>query len=161
MRSLLLVAIASGLLCLGCARAEKYELDQEIEMGPFTFSVQSARMVIGSGHPRLDVDLFLRNDSGVDIEFADYFNDLVDIEGNKNSSMRLSPRMKVVDIHGHGFVGAVKYETAEFIIWEVRLRDEEEFNEQHSNMETKDFRIAIKNPDPQKGQPRMVSVQLK
>ena len=69
--------------------------------------------------------------------------------------------MKVIDSHGHGFVGLVKGESGEFILFGVRLRNQEKFEAEHADLEPEDFRLQITNPYPQKGQPRKVSIQLR
>ncbi len=157
-----------GLLCLGCATSEKYDLRQPIEMGPFVFRVTGAYSdKPATGHPKIIVDFSVSYDTDPSFEFAEYFNDDVDSEGNPTHDRRSilprvsNPRMRVVDSHGHGFLGLVKGESGEFIIWDVQLRGQEKFEEEHADLEPEDFRLLITNPDPQKGQPRRVSIQLR
>ncbi len=157
-----------GLLCLGCATSEKYDMRQEIEMGPFVFRVTGAYSEKpATGHPKIIVNFSVRYDTNASFEFAEYFNDDVDSEGNPTHNRqsvlpRIShPRMKVVDSHGHGFIGLVKGESGEFIVWGLKLRDQEKFDEKHADLEPEDFRLLITNPYPREGQPSRVSIQLR
>lgn len=156
-----------GLLCLGCATSEKYDMREPIEMGPFVFRVTDAYSERpGTGHPKIIVDFSVRYNIDTNFEFSDYFNDDVDAEGNSKRSKSIlprvsTPRMKVIDSHGHGFVGLVKGEFGEFILFGVQLRNQERFEAEHADLEPEDFRLQITNPYPQKGQPRKVSVQLR
>lgn len=148
----LLIAIGSGPLYLGCSTAEDYDMGQTIAMGPFTFQAQSAWATTSQrGHPQIGVEFRLVSDSGVLFHFSDLFNDNVDAEGNKTTKIWLSPRTKVVDTHGHGFAGVVSEESARFIIFEVKLRDQDRFNEEHRDMGPGNFRLVITNPDPKRG----------
>lgn len=163
--AVVLVIISAGLFCLGCSTAEDYEMTDEIEMGPFTFQVRGAYATTpGVGHPQIIVDFWVKNDdSDGAISFDELFNDLIDPEGNKTKGFILHPHANIVDDHGHKFQGTHNDNSARFILWEVRLRseDEDRFEEQHKDMQPGDFKLVITNPDPQKGQPRTVSVQLR
>ncbi len=157
-----------GLLCLGCSTSEKYDLRQPIEMGPFTFRATGAYShKPATGHPKIIVDFSVRYGADASFEFADYFNDDVDSEGTSKNNARSilprmsTPRMRVVDSHGHGFLGLVKGESGEFVIWNVQLRGQEKYDKSHADLEPEDFRLLITNPYPQKGQPRRVSIQLR
>ena len=120
-----------------------------------------------TGHSRIIVDFSVCYDTDTSFEFADYFNEDVDSEGNPKHDGRSilprisTPRMRLVDSHGHGFVGLVKGESGVFIIWGLQLRDQERFEKEHAELEPEDFRLLITNPYPQKGQPREVSIQLR
>ncbi len=115
----------------------------------------------------------VNNTSEADVHFGDYMNDTVDAEGKRIKYMTdvlipvSFPPMKVVDSHGHRFVGLVKGSPGqwwgEFIIWDIvigRHGDQEAFDAVHRALPVEDFTLVIKNPDPQKGQPRKVSIPL-
>jgi hypothetical protein len=153
----------AAVLCLGCSSAEDYDMGQTIEMGPFAFQVVGAWATSPDDrHPEIFVDFRLLSDqSHGQIGFDDILNDMVDSEGNATAKMRLSPRTKVVDGHGHRFVGVVSDLSARYILFEVRLRDQDRFENEHFGMRPEDFRLVIKNPDRRKGQPRAASIQLR
>ena len=51
--------------------------------------------------------------------------------------------------------------TGEFIIWDaVIIGDQEAFEKEHRALTVEDFKLVIKNPDLQKGQPQSVSIPL-
>ncbi len=163
----LLFAVSIGLLCLGCSRSEDYTMGQTIEMGPFAFQVESASVTTpDDGHPVVFVNFRLLSDeSQGKIPFDRLLNDEVDSEGNATARKMIIPIVfpwtAVVDSHGHRFVGNVIGLSGRYIIWEIRLRDQDRFDKAHRDMQAEDFRLVIKNPDRRKGQPHTASIQLR
>ena len=165
----LVFAVSTGLLCLGCSNSgdEDYTMGQTIEMGPFAFQVKSASVTTPDiGHPWVPVNFRLLSDeSKGKIPFDRLFNDEVDSEGKATARGKIIPIVfpwtAVVDSHGHRFVGNVIERSGRYIIWEIRLRDQDRFDKAHRDMHVEDFRLVIKNPDRRKGQPLTASIQLR
>ena len=162
---LIRVAVAVGLLCLGCQ--PNVEMGEPINMGPFTFEVDSASA--GPSPFRA-----LRS-----TEIRVYFR-VVDDESNGSTNFAHflmntlgPPRFyvpqitSIIDSHGHRFTALMEggSRPARFTLETFSATTSEEFDNQfvaaHADMEPAEFRLVIENPERRDGQPRMVSVQLR
>ncbi len=163
-KSIFAALFVPALMCAGCSASPPVGFDEAIFMGPFEFEVSRAAIAPpDGGHPAILVEFKVLNDTSKgEIPFDLLMNDLMDAEGNENKSMFLKLSMALVDSHGHRFVGSMKKISGKwwgkFIIWELSLRDQEGFDRVHRNLPIEDFSLVMKNPGPQKGQSRKVSI---
>ena len=173
--SFVILLCALLLLLPGCSGSQEVGFDQAIFMGPFEFQVEKASLAPpDNGNPEIIVVFsMVNNTSEADVHFGDYMGGEVDAEGKRIKYVTDAllpvrfPPMAVVDGHGHRIVGLVKGSPGqwwgEFIIWDAvigRIGDQEAFDAVHRALPVEDFTLVIKNPDPQKGQPRKVSIPL-
>jgi hypothetical protein len=162
------------MVAAGCT--EEYELGQPIEMGPWTFEVSGASQGTTSGGSRaktIRVDLVLHNYEERHRQTFDQF-----LENCSEGMMTIcNPRIGVEDDEGNQFqavdVRPVSGGSMRSRRWIVECplyygsrenpmsMDWDESAARHLDKRPADFRVIIRNPDPQRGQPRRVSIQLR
>jgi hypothetical protein len=160
---------ATGFSVFGCSGNERYEMGQTIEMGPFTFRVESASAATSShdGKPRREiaVELWQLNvEPGENIDLARFL-----IPG---SEFAPRPQIKIRDREGHEYLGSVglkrgdrwpvSFELVAGSRFTAASRERaDRFAEQQLSKGPRDFRLYITNPDRRAGQPREVWLQLR
>lgn len=144
-------------------------MGQTVEMGPFTFRVEtaSARTAYREGKPRrvIVVELWeLSAEPDADIDLPRFLT--------PGSEFAPRPQIKIRDREGHEFPGIVglrqgdrwpvSFELAEGSGFTASSRERaDRFAEQQLSKGPRDFRLYITNPDRRPGQPREVWLQLR
>jgi hypothetical protein len=158
------------LLLLGCAATEHCKLDQRIDMGPYSFSVDSGTEESEKQGKRFDGGSWvqfpitelrirfhvLRDDAKpFTTDFNRFFIDAMTLEdeaGNRFtvSPVPVSPIYSAGRYHSDSYIADVKLDPSI-----IGIRDSK-----HLGSHARDFRLLIENRDRQPGQPHRVSVQL-
>jgi hypothetical protein len=171
-RRLILATSVAGLILTGCGPVggKVYQLDQPIQMGPWTFAVTGAKeRTENRGRDRYKTIVIV-------VELENYmerhekpFDDF--LNGSTQNSMMSHPKMWLVSEAGKKFDGDVRPESggsmrsrrwqAEFLLAEFSLRENtSDTAKRYLDKHPADFRLVIQNPDRRKGQPREVTIQL-
>lgn len=167
-RTVWITAIGSASL-FACAGNERYEMGQTIEMGPFTFRVESASATVRSrdGRPRkvVEVELWqLSVQPGANGDLARFLT--------PGSEFAPRPQIRIRDREGNEFSGQVglkrgdrwpvSFELADASGFTAASRERaDRFAERQLTKGPRDFRLYITNPDRRAGQPREVWLQLR
>lgn len=154
---------------IGCAGNDRYEMGQTIQMGPFSFRVESASARMGShdGRPRriIEIELWqLSVEPGADGDLAGFLT--------PGSEFAPRPHIKIRDRQGHEFPGhvglrrqdrwPVSFELSEPSGFTAASRERaDRFAEEQLTRGPRDFRLYITNPDRREGQPREIWLQLR
>ena len=148
----------AGVVLVGCARTEEYQLGQPIDMGPYSFVVASADEGTWASEPTLSILFRLNRDDTAPFttDFWQSFLDkmeIVDAAGNTFT----------VDPHPQSPVYKSGRNRSDRYVAKVKLspsfegvRDRDRIGKTAS-----DFRLIIDNPAPEGDQPRRVAIQLR
>ena len=156
---LVLILLVLTLVGCGFESSEKYEMRQRIEMGPFVFWIDDVweknfrpLKVHGTWKIIYASVRLQTSESKPSTSFEGFLN-------NKVRGLREYPypAMAIVDDHGISFYGYVTH------IGGDTYRFETYFNGDPGvlDKQLQDFQLEIKNLDPRKGQPRLVTIQLR
>lgn len=151
---------------LGCGSGG-YNLNQQIEMGPFVFEVSGASEGFdyfnnSERYKKIYVDLLLDTEkcAETNIKFDDFMNGK-----SKGKRLIIFPAMKIKDKSGAKFdamnvkrVGGDTRWRAEF--WLIIHSRGIKSRLDYLDRTTSDFNLIIKNPDRRKGQPSIVDIKL-
>ncbi len=165
----LVISAAGSLSLLGCSGTERYEMGQTIEMGPFSFRVQTVSSTLRSheGRPRRVIEVELWQLSAEPDEDMDLARFLI-----RGTEFAPRPQIKIRDREGHEFSGSLglrrrdrwpaSFELGRASGFTAASRERaDRFAEEHLSMGPRDFRMYITNPDRRAGQPRAVWLQLR
>lgn len=155
-------AAVAGLICAcallaGCAAAEEYQVGQQIDMGPYSFSVVSADRGRWASVSTINIAFRVNRDDSAPFttdfrsSFA-YKMELVDEAGN---AFPVEPRPLSPVTRG-GRERSSRYAA------EVRLSPSHEGVRDGARIgkATRDFRLVIDNPAREANQPRRVAIPL-
>ena len=158
------------LLLLGCAATQQYRPDQRIDMGPYSFSVDSYTEESETQGSRFDGTSWvqfpitelrvrfrvMRDDSKpFTTDFNRFFIGAMRIEDGAGNQFELTPvplsfAYVAGRYHSDSYFADVKLDPTMMGVSDSK----------HLGSHARDFRLLIENHDPQPGQPRRVSVQL-
>ena len=156
------VAVVTGLLCagavvVGCARTEKYQLGQRIDMGPYTFEVASADEGTWASERTISILFRLHRDDTAPFttdfwQSFVYKMEIVDAAGNAFT----------VDPHPQSPVYRAGRQRSDRYLAKVKLSHSLEGVRDSARIgkTASDFKLVIDNPAPEGDQPRRVAIQL-
>jgi hypothetical protein len=157
----IVLGLCASLASLGCEKkTQEYRLDQQINMGPFSFEVErteeSVKLVHPNEGPNLEIRVYYRMLDNKTPPFGKTFDETL-------------LRVRIVDkahntfeYSGRGLLAGDRRHPSEWCdIFTVSpslrgVRDSAKLGQRAS-----DFRLIIDNPDVRDGQPERASIQLR